>query len=38
MYWATRSLITSQPARMTMTVMKAVSGMNQTDNPSTPSR
>ena len=36
MYWATRSSITSQAAMTTMTVMKAVSGTNHIDRPSTP--
>ena len=36
MYWVTRSVITSQPAITTITVMNAVSRMNQTEMPSTP--
>ncbi len=36
MYWATRSVITSQPAMTTTTVMKAVSGTNHIEMPSTP--
>ena len=36
MYWLTRSVITSQPAITTMTVMKAVSSTNHTEMPSTP--
>ena len=36
MYWLTRSVITSQPAMTTMTVMKAVSSTNHTEMPSTP--
>jgi hypothetical protein len=36
MYWFTRSVITSQPAMTTITVMKAVSSTNQTEMPSTP--
>ncbi len=38
MYWATRSSITSHAASTTMMVMKAVSGTNQSDRPSTPRR
>ena len=37
MYCATRSVMTSQPAITTMTVMNAVRITNQTDSPSTPS-
>jgi len=37
MYWLTRSVITSQAEITTMTVMKAVSGTNHIDRPSTPS-
>jgi hypothetical protein len=36
MYWLTRSVIDSHPAMMTTTVMKAVSGTNQNEMPSTP--
>ena len=36
MYWCTRSVITSQPAITTMSVMKAVSSTNQMEMPSTP--
>ena len=36
MYWLTRSVITSQPAMTTMTVMNAVSSTNHTEMPSTP--
>ena len=36
MYWATFSLITSQPAITTMTVMKALRMTNHTEMPSTP--
>ena len=36
MYWFTRSVIDSQEAITTMTVMNAVSGTNQNDRPSTP--
>ena len=36
MYWFTRSVITSQPAMTTITVMKAVSRISQSEIPSTP--
>jgi hypothetical protein len=36
MYWFTRSVITSQPAIMTTTLMKAVSSTNHNEMPSTP--
>ncbi len=36
MYWFTRSLMFVHEAITTITVMKAVSGTNQNDNPSTP--
>ena len=36
MYWLTRLVITSQPAMTTITVMKAVSGTNHIEMPSTP--
>ena len=36
MYWLTRSVITSQAEITTITVMKAVSGTNHTEMPSTP--
>ena len=36
MYWLTRSVIDSQEAITTMTVMKAVRGTNQKERPSTP--
>ena len=36
MYWFTRSVITSQAAITTITVMKAVSSTNHTERPSTP--
>ena len=36
MYWCTRSVITCQAEITTTTVMKAVSGTNQTEMPSTP--
>ena len=38
MYWLTRSVITFQAEMTTITVMNAVSGMNQTEMPSTPRR
>ncbi|MOA07677.1 hypothetical protein D3C78_1273860 [compost metagenome] len=36
MYWFTRSVMASQEAITTTTVMKAVSGTNQNDRPSRP--
>ena len=36
MYWFTRDVITSQAEITTITVMKAVSGTNHIDKPSTP--
>jgi hypothetical protein len=36
MYWPRVSVMTSQPAITTITVMKAVSSTNHTDRPSTP--
>ncbi len=36
MYWLTRSVITSQPAITTMTVMNAVSRISHSEIPSTP--
>ena len=36
MYWFTRSVMDSQEAITTMTVMNAVSGTNQKEMPSTP--
>ncbi len=36
MYCATRSVITSHAEMITTTVMKAVSGTNHSDRPSTP--
>ena len=36
MYWLTRSVMTSQAAITTMTVMNAVSSTNHTEMPSTP--
>ena len=36
MYWLTRSVMTSQPAMMTTTVMNEVSNTNHSEMPSTP--
>ena len=36
MYWATRTVITSQPAHTTSTVMKLFSSTNSIEMPSTP--